>query len=220
MRTRTFLALTCSLVAVALFAADSARFSQSITPEQRTTAGLDRLSSDQVAALDALVRLNLTQTAADAQKAERASVAPPATVAPAATAPVPFSQALSAAQRRAAGLEELTAEQCAAIDTLVAAQTAAAPRYEPNAPRSVEAVEFFPNRYEVHGEFGFSLGAGSGGYSSRAGWVSTSVLDTKTGTEIGVSVAAGREKWNRPFRYTNDWRDVGLSLGVPLYRAP
>ena len=82
----------------------------------------------------------------------------------------------------------------------------------------VEAVEFFPNRYEVHGEVGFSIGGGSG-YSSREAWMSSTLLDTKTGTEFSVGVGAGREKWKGPYRYRNTWNDVDFGLGAPLFRS-
>lgn len=207
MSTRSVLALTCALLASALCAAENTRFSQSLSLEQRATTGLAQLNSDQLAALDALVRLDQAQRTADSKKAEPAA------------APAPFSQSLSVDQRRAAGLESLTAEQQAAVDLLVAAQAAPTPRRELAARRPVEAVEFFPNRFEVHGEVGFSFGGGSG-YSSRAAWLTTSLLDVKTGTEFAVTVASGREKWKRPYRWTNDWEDVTLSLGAPLFRTP
>ena len=208
MSTRSVLALTCALLASTLGAAENPRFSQSLSVEQRATTGLAQLTSDQLAALDALVRLDQAQRTADSQKAEPA------------TPPTAFSQSLSGDQRRAAGLELLTAEQQTAVDLLVAAQAAPSPRHELAALRPVDAVKFFPNRFEVHGEVGFSFGGGSGGYSSRAAWLTTSLLDAKTGTEFAVTVATGREKWKRPYRWTNDWEDVSLSLGTPLFRKP
>lgn len=215
---RHILLFTLSALAVGASAAESKRFSQTLTAEQRTVTGVEQLNSDQVAALDALVRLNLNQAAADAQKAERAksTAAEPATT-PAPTQPVAFSQWLSPDQRRAAGFEALSAEQQAQIDALVAAQTPGAPLYEPAAPKPVEAVEFFPNRFEVHGEVGLSLGFGSGGYNSRAAWVTSSLLDTKTGTEVSVTVASGREKWKRGYPCRYDWDDVSFGLSAPLF---
>ncbi len=211
--------LVLPLFAGALVAAESTRFSQSLNNDQRAATGIARLDSNQVAALDALVRLNLNQANAAALKAERAATADSA---PAATAtePAAFSQSLSVDQRRAAGLDQLTAAETAAVDHLVANQVAATPRYSPGETRPVEAVQFFPNRLEVHGEVGFSFGAGSGGYSSRAAWMTTSLLDTKTGTEFAVTVATGREKWKRPYRWTNDWEDVSFSLETPLFGKP
>ncbi|HLP09391.1 MAG TPA: hypothetical protein VK178_14605 [Opitutaceae bacterium] len=216
---RHLLLFALSALAVGASAAESKRFSQTLTAEQRTVTGVEQLNSDQVAALDALVRLNLNQAAADAQKAERTkSAADPAnTPAPAPAQPAAFSQWLSADQRRAAGFETLSAEQQAQIDALVAAQAPGSPRYEPAAPKPVEAVEFFPNRFEVHGEVGLSLGFGSGGYNSHAAWVTSSLLDTKTGTEVSVTVASGREKWKRGYPCRYDWDDVSFGLSAPLF---
>ena len=222
MRAQSLLALICSLFAASLFAGETPRFSQSLTAEQRTTTGIDRLSSDQVAALDALARLDARQSVAAAHKAEVAAKKPAGPAKEAAepeAAHAAFSQGLSVAQRRAAGLDTLTAEQQTAVDALVSQQSATGTvRYEPTTS-SVEAVEFFPNRYEVHGEVGFSIGGGSGGYSSREAWMSTTLLDTKTGTEFSVAVAAGREKWKGPYRYRNDWDTVGFGLSAPLFRS-
>jgi len=228
MSIRSLLALTCVFVSTALIAAEAPRFSQSLTTEQRTTTGIDRLNSDQIAALDALVRLNRNQIAADALKAEQAkhtaqkksaatTEITPLAAPESASQPVAFSKSLSADQRRAAGLDTLTAEQQAAVDSLVAVQTTEAPRYEPVSASAVDAVEFFPNRFEMHGEVGFSFGGGSGGYSSRAAWVSSTLLDTKTGTEFSVGVLTSREKWKRPFGYRDDWDDVGFGLSTPIF---
>ncbi|MFT3831153.1 MAG: hypothetical protein QM691_15755 [Opitutaceae bacterium] len=210
------LAFSALVLASGASAAESKRFSQTLTAEQRVGTGVEQLNSDQVAALDALVRLNLNQAAAEAQKADRARAAD-ATSAPAPAQPVAFSQWLSADQRRAAGFDSLSAEQQAQIDSLVEAQTPGAPRYEPAAPKPVEAVEFFPNRFEMHGEFGLSLGFGSGGYSSREAWVTSSLLDTKTGTELSVTVATGTEKWKRGYPCRYDWDDVSFGLSAPLF---
>lgn len=225
MRAPFFLALTCSLLTASLFAGETLRFSQSLTVEQRSSAGIDRLNSDQVAALDALVRLDARKSAAAAKKASVATTATATpstaeTVASTEQPPASFTQSLSTDQRRAAGLDTLTADQQGAVDTLVAQRVATvATAYEPGATAPVEAVEFFPNRYEVHGEVGFSLGVGSGGYSSREAWMTTSLLDTKTGTEFSVGVSSGREKWKGPYRYRDYWDDVSFGLSAPIFRA-
>jgi hypothetical protein len=218
MRASSLLALTASLFAASLYAGDTQRFSQSLTAEQRTTAGIDQLNSDQVAALDALVRLDAHQAAAATKKAAATASKPAAGMAsPAQAARPPFTRSLSVDQRRAAGLDTLTAGQQGAVDTLVAGQLASASvRYEPSASPAVEAVEFFPNRYEVHGEMGLSFGGGSG-YSSREAWMSTTLLDTKTGTAFSVGVSSGREKWKGPYRYRNTWEEVGIGIGAPLF---
>ena len=221
MRASSLLALTCSLFAASLFAGETLRFSQSLTAEQRSSSGVTQLNSDQVAALDALVRLDAHQAAAAARKAAIAAPKPSATTpespaAPQAARPS-FTQALSVDQRRAAGLDTLTAEQQREVDTLVAQLAPAGVHYEPaSATAATDAVEFFPNRYEVHGEVGFGLGGGSG-YSSREAWMSTTLLDTKTGTALSVGVSSSSEKWKGPYRYRNNWDDVGIGLGTPVF---
>jgi len=227
MRTRSLIALTCALLSAALVAAEAPRFSQSLTAEQRIATGVERLDSDQLAALDALVRLHRNQTAAAVLKAEREKPAAEdktatesAAPAPQPAQPVAFTQSLSVDQRRAAGLDQLTAQELSAIDALATARSPEAPSYRPALATNADAVEFFPNRFEVHGEFGFSFGGGSGGYNSRAAWLNTTLLDTKTGTEIGVTIATGREKWKTPYGYRSDWNSYDFGLGVPVLVGP
>lgn len=218
MSPRAFLVALLSTLTVAMCSAETVRFSQSLTADERAATGVARLDSDQSAALDALVRLHLTQAAAAAQKAERAKAAGQTdTVAEPAVA---FSTSLSTDQQKAAGIDTLTASEKAAIDSLVAALDPGAPQYVAPAPKSVEAVKFFPNRYEIHGEIGFGLGFGSGGYSSREAWLTTSMLDTKTGMEISITVASSSEKWKRPFGYRYDWDTTSFGLSTPLLAIP
>ena len=68
--------------------------------------------------------------------------------------------------------------------------------------------------------FSWPIIAGSGGYSSRAAWLNTTLLDTKTGTEIGVTIATGREKWKTPYGYRSDWNSYDFGLGVPVLVGP
>ena len=227
MSPRPLLALSCALLATALLAAEPQRFSQALTAEQRTAAGIERLDSDQLAALDALVRLHRNQVAANAIKAEREKPATEDKTATESTAPAPqpaqtvaFTESLSVDQRRAAGIDQLNAQERSAIDALATAHSPEAPSYRPAMATNAEAVEFFPNRFEVHGEVGFSFGGGSGGYSSRAAWLNTTLLDTKTGTEIGVTIATGREKWKTPYGYRSDWNSYDLGLGIPVLAGP
>ena len=50
-------------------------------------------------------------------------------------------------------------------------------------------------------------------------WLARLVFPERT-TEFSVTVATGREKWKRPYRWTNDWENVSFSLEAPLFRAP
>jgi multidrug efflux pump subunit AcrB len=105
MRASSLLALTASLFAASLYAGDTQRFSQSLTAEQRTTAGIDQLNSDQVAALDALVRLDAHQAAAATKKAAATASKPAAGMA---VKLATGANALSTADAVRAKLEELS----------------------------------------------------------------------------------------------------------------
>ena len=79
------------------------RFSQLLATPDRAATGLDRLSSDQLAVLDALVRRDLV-----AQSAPRRTDAP--------APPARFSQRLTDDERRNAGLAALTAAERVRLD--------------------------------------------------------------------------------------------------------
>jgi hypothetical protein len=149
-------------------AADVTRFSQVLTAPQRMTAGLDRLTSDQLAVLDALVRYDDTHTI-------------PATV----THPRParFSQRLDADERHHAGLDLLSAEELARLDALVeqrwplrapvAAPVSRAPTSgAPGLTPEIERV-----RPQVHGSVTAWMGWGSGGYSEQGGAMDVDYYD-------------------------------------------
>jgi len=86
-------------------ASDASRFSKTMAPDEFTAIGLNRLSSDQLGILDALVRH------------DAAYVAPVRPTAPRAPR---FSQRLSADERRNAGLALLDENQLVRLDNDVA----------------------------------------------------------------------------------------------------
>lgn len=217
MSLRPALLLLGSLLSATLFAAESPRFSQSISAEQRVAAGLDALTSDEIAAIDALVRLNHRQVGA-VEKRRTEERSPIAAMPEEAAQSAAFVASLSADQKHAAGIDRLSPEQQTNLDGIVAALFAPAEDTVASTAKTVEAVEFFPDRWEVHGEFGLSFGFGNHGYRSRAAWLQTSLLDTKTGTEFSVGVATGKEEGDylRHFRYGRardyDWEHVSFGL--------
>jgi hypothetical protein len=153
------LLLAAAVLAVALTAtvraADVTRFSQVLTTEQRADTGLDQLTSDQLAVLDALVRHD------DAY-------AVPST--PAHPRPARFSQRLSADERRNAGLTRLSPDQLARLDALVEQRVPLrVPFVAPAAGASASAVEIERVRPQIHGEVTLGMGWGSGGYSEMGG---------------------------------------------------
>src|SRR5947208_39301 len=99
------LVLAFALLAVTpAFAADT-RFSQSLAISERAEIGFNRLSSDQVASLDALIRRDLAN-----QSATRRAEPPP---------PARFSQRLTAQERAVAGLTIFNEKELTQLDALV-----------------------------------------------------------------------------------------------------
>ncbi|QYM79947.1 hypothetical protein K0B96_04840 [Horticoccus luteus] len=149
----------------------SRRFSQSLSVESRTSAGLPHLDSDEVAILDALVRRD--SAAPDAQRATAAT----------------FSQRLSADEYRHAGLGHLTAGQLVNLDALIAmheSAPAATPRLTDSLPRaSTSGVsEKLPAR-ELHGAVFLEVGGGRG-FSERAGGIALRLEDPARHMAISV----------------------------------
>lgn len=157
------LAVGLTTVIAAHGAAASARFSQLISATERTAAGIDRLSSDQLGALDALVRRD-TAT----QGAMRQTEPPP---------PARFSQRLTDDERRNIGSALLTVAELVQLDALVERQELAAnartflasPMFVTRAPRLSSRDTDGKTAPEIHGEFSLSYGFAKGGYSEKSG---------------------------------------------------
>lgn len=186
------LLLVCAGSAALVLAAHSAhateaplRLSQSLAPAERAAAGLDRLSSDQIAVLDALYRRDLVTQAAPRRAA-----------APAAAAR--FSQRLSADERRNAGLVVLNEAELDQIDALasrrsnetLARTSPAQPAYIPVSVRARIAEAQARNAApEIHGSFTLGFGVGSGGYSEKFGGMTLTYEDPARGLAVGFSYA-------------------------------
>jgi len=197
--------LLCGLMAVTALAGEAAngRFSQALTTVEQTEAGLGRLSSDQVAALDALFRRDLAEQA----NPRRGDPAP---------APR-FSQRLSADERRVAGLTLLTEAELTRLDAL-AERTASAtltrlllapPVFVPAGMRELPR-EGKPGP-EVHGSFTLGYGWGKGGYSEKTGAATFRIEDPAHGFTINLGYE--ETKTNSPFPYR-------LVPGSPLPVTP
>ena len=156
-----------SLIAFALFAstvrADDRRFSATLNATDAAQTGLSRLSSDQLAVLDALVRndLALAETY-PSPKIPRA---------------VQFSQRLSAEERRNAGLALLS-------DTELAQLNASVERFgHPPASSDLETSSSKLNSImlrrdpEIHGSVSLMVGGGSHGYSEYGGAFNVTYYD-------------------------------------------
>lgn len=165
-------------------AADSdVRFSHTLSAEEKTAAGLASFTSDEVAALDALVRrdttVRLNATAAGESE------------------PKPFSQRLSADEQRLTGIAKLaTPEARARLDGFVARFQAAKlartllapPRLVAKSRLTAEETKADP-RKNIHGSFSLSMGWGKGGYSERTGAMELHYVDPDRnfGVSIGYS---------------------------------
>ena len=173
------------LAPLSVTAAD-VRFSQTLLTAERTATGFERLSSDQVAVIDALVRRDLL-----AQSVPRRADAP--------ALPARFSARLSADERRNAGFELLTEAELAQLDAFVdrhAAATLAHTFLAPPTfvPLSVRArVAEAKTAPEIHGSFTIGFGGGKG-YSERFGGVALTYEDPARGLTVGFSYTESHVK--------------------------
>lgn len=178
-------------------AGDDTRFSTSLSAADRAAAGLGKLSSDNVAVIDALVRRDTS--------ARTGSVP---------SGGATFSQRLTADERRIAGLAGLTAAEGAQLDAFVErAQTArlarsllAPPAFLARPSRAVEPREKKTER-EIHGSFSLSYGMGSGGYSEKTGAINLSFEDPARGLTINVGYSESHIKGGRGY-----YREIPYAL--------
>lgn len=158
----------------------ASRFSQMVGTEERAAAGLAKLSSDQLAALDALVRRDTaTRGSVNADGA----------------APTAFSQRLTADERRVTGLTLLTPEELAKLDTAVERHASAtlarallAPPVYASPKARAEPTEK-KTKLETHGSLTLSYGWGKGGYSEKTAAMVVTVEDPsrRFGLTIGYA---------------------------------
>ena len=184
------LLLAAALLAVALTAtvraADFTRFSQVLSAEQRAATGLDQLTSDQLAVLDALVRHD------DAY-------AVPST--PAHPRPARFSQRLNADERRNAGLTRLSADQRARLDALVEQRVPLHVSFAaPAAVAATPTVEVERVRPQIHGAVTLGMGWGSGGYSEMGGSMVVDYYDPAHGLDLLMGYSEVRTKGSYLYR--------------------
>jgi len=152
--------------------AQEARFTQQVTPAEQTEAGLTRLSSDQLAALDALIRID-----------EKVYAAPDAARLPASR----FSQRISFAERKSAGLDLLTDAELARIDLLVGQyESRNLPAQGSSSASRAVPPEFGGPAPEIHGMISFTYGAGRGGYREMGGGAILSFDDPSHGFSVLV----------------------------------
>jgi hypothetical protein len=187
-------ALGCLLTAIAPGShAQDGRFSRTLTAAEVTDAGLERLSADQLAVLDALIRRD--------EKINPASDS-------AHPAPTRFSQRLSPEQRTSAGLDSLNEVELARLDAMaqrrasgslqVVASKVARPAMQPESSGPAP---------EIHGTISFTFGGGRGGYREKGGFMMLDYQDPAHGLELLVGY--GEMRISGPTIYRNfDGRPV------------
>jgi hypothetical protein len=188
------LCLWLGLVA-AVQAADGDRFSQWLTAAEQKEAGLEKLSSDQVAVLDALIRRDLTTRVAGQTE----------------DSPAEFSKRLTADELRNTGIPTLTAAEQTYVDSFVAryasarlARTLLAPPVYIAKGRLVEPSEKKKGR-EIHGTFSLSMGWGSGGYSEQTGSMMLRMDDPEHKFSISVGYSESHIKGPDGGLYRDDY---------------
>lgn len=183
MKSRSLLILGC-LIACSVFTsisrADDRRFTSTLSPAESAQIGLSRLSSDQVAVLNALVRNDLVIFEAD----------PTPTVPRAAQ----FSQRLNAEERRLAGFPLLSEAELAQLDAgverYVHPATISSATFTDQSPRTTNLTSVRVRRDpEIHGSVTLIVAGGSGGYSAYGGAINLSYYDParRFAIEVGYS---------------------------------
>ncbi len=180
--------------------ADGIRFSGSLEAPARKACGLTRLTSDQVAVIDALVRRDLS--------ARAGAVAPeaPNEAKPDAT----FSQRLTDGERQTAGLTTLEPAELAQLDAAVerhenarlARTLLAPPQYLSRRERIIPTER--KKEREIHGSFSLSYGVGSGGYSEKSGSMVLNLDDPEKGYSISVGYTETHTKGGVPYYLYRD----------------
>jgi hypothetical protein len=197
MKLRSLFTLVCftSLVCTSAFAADESRFTKALAPAETAQLGLEKLSSDQVAVLDALVRKDAAAALNVRPNKPRAAR---------------FSQRISEDERRNAGLTLLDASQLSQLDDRIekfiappAAEeggysVVSAPGSTIYTPRSLRREP------EIHGSVTLVYGVGSHGYSERGGAMTLSYEDPENHFAVAVSYAEMHTKGDYIGRYCRD----------------
>lgn len=175
------LASVLLLAGGAVRADEDVRFSKSLGESEVEAAGLSRLSSDQVAVLDALVRRDVAQSqfVTKEPRADR------------------FTERLTADERRNAGLQLLKPDELSQLDAAVARLTAPpdATLTQGGGPPSqpIHSVKLRRDP-EIHGSLTLMVAAGSHGYRAYGGGVELYYDDPANRFSVGVGLSEVRSK--------------------------
>jgi hypothetical protein len=182
----------------------AARFSHTLNAAEREEVALERLTSDQMAVLDALIRRDISNRGRRTE-----------------STPAVFSQRLTPDEFKNAGLTVFTGPQLLKLDGWVERYTAAglartllAPPVYVARSRPVEPREDKAER-KIHGTFTLQMGWGSGGYSERTGAVDLRMDDPKGRYSIQVGYAVTEIKNGSGY-----YRDDYITARPPLDGRP
>lgn len=189
------LGLTC-LVAGSVPAARAAdetepRFSSTLSPTQRAETGLDRLTTDNVAVIDALVRIDTAAVVRVARNNIRTTR---------------FSERRTAHERDIAGLDQLAPEQLRKLDQFVALRIPAPPTDADLAYASVRLDSTTPvptvkkPSPEIHGSVSLTYGWSKYG-SIRGGETNVTYVDPRKRYSVTVGYSEYRGNGLAPYPY-------------------
>lgn len=154
--------------------AAAASFVEELSAQERAETGIDRLSPEQLSALDHQVGRELAL-------ARQGDV-----IAFART----FTTRRPPSEYAAAGLDALTPEEAARLDALVAHALASRPLAPATRSRtSATAVETVTNRAQWHGQISATYGRGSGGREFYGGSVTSSYDDPDRGFAAALTLS-------------------------------
>ncbi len=197
--------------AVRAGAEEEVRFTKALSPAEMAQIGLTRLSSDQLGALDALVRRDLDQAAVtDPVKHPR---------------PARFSERLRTDERSTAGLELLTATELTQLDAaeqklVLPPRGAWLATAQPTAPTTIYS-EPIHRGMEVHGQVSLMVAAGSHGYSAYGGGIVVTMEDPSHHLAIAVAYSEVHSKGGYGYLrrdcrdgYYSSFDSLGLGLSA------
>lgn len=184
---RQILALAVFASASLAFGSEPTRFSKTLPADEFSALELGRLSSDQLAVLDALVRRDVAR-AAFVSKTPR---------------PPRFSERLTLDERRNAGLDRFAPEKLVQLDRRIEQLVTPKPPLASAASASAATGGYsvpsvkLRREPEIHGEVTLMAAAGSHDYSAYGGAVALTYEDPENNFALSVGYSEVRSKGGR-----------------------
>lgn len=189
---RLFLVAACAVLLPSLVTASDLRFSKTLSPSERTETGLDRLSSDQTAVLDALVRRD--RSVSHLKSRPQSDL---------------FTERLLDDERRNAGIELLKSSEIERLNALVQLHRSLSVSPPPFVSRSRVSTdsrirpEMIKEKPDIRGTYSIWFGGGSGGYSERGASISSTY--TSPSGQLSVTVGYATVRTKGPSIYRDDF---------------